>query len=392
MKFSAITTALCLVGVLSASNVLAHADHRLEQALQQDPIKTGQVFQQASVLAQLANLYKEIGDEANYQQLLQKSKALQPMVADGYVKQYLKGHTANEIASTGDFPMALQVLNSIEDTEVWVKIAWKLAAKLAKADQPEQTRQLLQQCIKKAHAVPELELRSELLSGTGASFRYLEPEQGIALVYEAFGIAQSLADPYERALHFNETGAHLMDIKHRTRALAVFDEVLLMLPQITDKLQQAQVLAMLGGEQAEKGERVRAVQALDQAWAIAKRLPDNDASYAVQSEIARNYGQSYQYDKGIAAAELIKHPYYAAEGYIRIAKNMYRQKAGDATVLLQRAEQLVANMSDPYQQAIVLRKIASEYLTMKDEAKVRQLLAQALQSSGQLSLTVNKVN
>lgn len=392
MKFSAITVSLCLFGLLSVNTAQAHTDYRLEQALQQDPLKTGQVFQQASVLAQLANLYKEVGDDANYQQLLQKSKALQPTVADNYVKQYLKGHTANEIASSGDFPLALAVLNSIEDTEVWVKTAWKIAAKLAKAGKEAQTRQLLEQCISKSHAVSELELRSELISGTGASFRYLEPEQGVALVYEAFGIAQSLADPYERALHFNETGAHLMDIKHKARALAVFDEVLTILPQINDKLQQAQVLAMLGGEQAEKGERVRAAHALDQAWAIAKGLPDAEASYAVQSEIARNYGQSYQYEKGIAAAEQINHPYYAAEGYIRIAKNMYRQKAGDAPALLQRAEQLVSAMPDPYQQAIVLRKIASEYLTMKDEAKVQQLLAQALQSSNKLSLASNRAN
>lgn len=387
MKFSVITAALCLAGVLVAPLAQAHTDHRLEQALQQDPQHTGQPFQRASVLAQLANLYNEVGDTAKYTQLLSTAKSLQPGIRDGYVQQYLKGHTANEIASAGDFSTALQVLNSIEDTEVWVKTAWKLAGKLAKAGQPEQTRQLLQQCITKAHAVTDLELRAELISGTGASFRYLEPEQGVALVYEAFGIAQSFSNPYERALHFNESGAHLMDVKHKQRALAVFDEVLELLPQINDPLQQAQVLAMLGGEQAEKGERVRAAAALDLAWAVAAKLPANEQSFAVQSEIARNYGQSYQYDKGIKVAEQINHPYHAAEGYIRIAKNMYRQKAGDAVALLQRAEKLVAEMTDPYQQAIVLRKVASEYLTMKDEPKVRQLLAQALQSSNQLSKT-----
>ncbi|MDR7121401.1 hypothetical protein [Rheinheimera soli] len=391
MKFSSITASFCLVGLLSATTVQAHTDHRLERALQQDPVKTGQVFQQASVLAQLANLYKEVGDEANYKLLLKKSEALQPTVADSYVQQYLKGHTANEIASSGDFTQALAVLDSISDTEVWIKTAWKISAKLAKADKQDQTRQLLEQCIKKAHAVPELELRSELISGTGASFRYLEPEQGVALVYEAFGIAQSLTDPYERALHFNETGAHLMDIKHKARALAVFDEVLTIVPQIEDKLQKTQVLVMLGGEQAEKGERVRAAQALDQAWEIAASLPASEESYAVQSEIARNYGQSYQYDKGIRVAEQIKDPYHAAEGYIRIAKNMYKQKAGDATALLQKAELLVAAIQDPYQQAVVLRKVASEYMTMKDEAKVRHLLAQALQSSNKLNLA-SKVN
>ncbi|MCH7307296.1 hypothetical protein MMO38_03940 [Acinetobacter sp. NIPH 1852] len=366
-------------GLVLSLPVLAHEDLRLNQALAADIRTTAQPYQKSSLLAQLSNLYQTLGETQLAAQLLQESKVLAKAIQQPYVQQYVMGHTANEIASNGDFDLAMQVLNQVSDTEIWVKTAWKLANKAAKANQPELTRQLLAECDRRAHSVDDLELRAELLSGTGASYRFLNPLDGVGMVYEAYGIAQTLTDPYERALHFNEAGAHFMDIKHKDKALAVFDQVWDLIDQIKSPLQQAQALAMLGGEQAEKGQRERAAKALQRAVVIAEQLPDSEATFAVRSEIARNWGQSYQFKDGIKMAERIADPYHQAEGFIRIAKNMYRQKQqAEALALLKRTEKLANRISDPYLQATVLRKLASEYEMAQDTAKVKELLAQAL--------------
>ncbi len=378
------------LGLLQPTALLAHEDVRLETQLAADPAGTGRSYQEASLLAQLANLYQSVGQEEKSRQLLKRSKEAANGIKDKYVREYVIGHTANEIASTGDFERAIALLDTIEDTEIWVKTAWKLASKTAKAKQPELTRKLLVQSAERSHRVEDLVLRSELLSGTGAGYRYLERAEGVPLVYEAYGIAQSLSDPYERAIMFNEAGAHLMDVGHRDKALAVFDEVAQLVDRIDNPLQQAKALAMLGGEQAEKGERERAAQALERGVKIAQRLPAGEEAYAVQSEIARNFGQSHRFEQGIAAADAIADPYHRAEGYIRIAKNMYRMKRqDDAQALVAKTTALANEIKDPYLQAIVLRKLASEHLDMKNQDKAVELLNRALAQAE--AIPANKV-
>lgn len=364
----------------------AHEDLKLEAALAADPVETGRRYQKAALLSQLANLYLEVGDKEKAQRLITESKETEQGIRDAYVRQYVAGHTANEVGSGGDFDRALRMLNSIDDTEIWVKTAWKLAAKMAKAGQKEGTRRLLRECEDRAHRVKDLLLRSELLSGTGAGYRYLDKAEGVALVYEAYGIAQSLSDPYDRAIMFNEAGAHLMDIGHKVRALAVFDEVARLVGEIGDPLKQAKALAMLGGEQAEKGERDRAAQALEQGIKIAETLPPGEEAFAVQSEIARNFGQSHRFERGIAVAEKISDPYHRAEGFIRIAKNMHRMKQEqEAKALLERTVALSKEIKDPYLQAIVLRKLASEYLHFKENDRALGLLDRAMATGGSLA-------
>ncbi|MEX1033156.1 MAG: hypothetical protein WDZ30_07330 [Cellvibrionaceae bacterium] len=364
--------------LMACTPALAHEDLRLKTWLKNAEAKTTQPFEQSQIQAQLGNMWTELKDEQRSKILFEQARVNAAKVNEPYVRELLKGHLANELASGGAFPQALEKLNTIEDTDVWVKTAWKLIGKLAKADETEQAKILLLETETRSHAVQDPMLRAELLSGTGASYRYLDQKHGENLVYEAHGIAQMLSDLYERALMFNESGAHLMDIGHRERAVSVFDEVDRLVNEIENPLHQAKALAMLGGEQAEKGLRDRSVKALDRGYAIASQLPGNDDTYAVLSEIARNYGQSHAFEKAIKVAQSIPDAYHRVEGYIRIAKNQYRQgQQAQALSLLSLAEKDALKVEQPYRQAIVLRKLASERVTAKQPDQAKTLLSKA---------------
>lgn len=365
----------------TAAPALAHEDMRLKAWLSNEPAAITRHFEQAQVYAQLGNLWQELGKVEHAAQLFEQSRHAAGKVGEPYVRDLLIGHLANELASTRDFDQALVKLDSIEDREVWVKTAWKLIGKLSKSGDRQRAAELLKRTEKLAQSTRDPALRAELLSGTGAAYRYLDKKHGENLVYEAYGIAQMLADPYERALMYNETGAHLMDIGHRELAMEVFDEVDRLIGDIGDPLNKAKALAMLGGEQAEKNLRDRAVPALDRARGYAMSLPDGEDKFDVLSEIARNYGQSHRFEQGIATADAIGDAYHRIEGYIRIVKNMYR--VGDkaqALRLLDKAETAVEAIGDPYRQAIVLRKLASEQVAVGAKARADTLLQRALEA------------
>lgn len=376
---STIALAVSLTIGFHAAPVNAHEDLRLKAALVNSPGTVGQYYQKAQLYAQLGNLWKELDDKALGAELFERSQQASASVEDPYVQAVLAGHLANEIASTGDFARAQQVLDTVTDEEVWVKTAWKLVGKMAKAKQTAAATELLKRTETIAQRIEDHELRAELLSGTGAAYRHIDPRRGENLVYEAFGIAQMLPDAYDRAIMLNEAGAHLMDIGHRELAIEVFDRVDRLVEQIDDPLKQAKALAMLGGEQAEKNLRERAALALERARRIAQGLDEGEDKFEVMSEIARNFGQSHRFETGIVTADEIADPYHRAEGYIRIAKNMYR--AGDkklALELLARTEAMSADIQDPYRRAVVLRKLASEQITAGAREHARSLLQQAL--------------
>lgn len=370
--------ALSLALALPPLAAHAHEDMRLQAWLNTHPATVTSDFEHAQVYAQLGNLWKELGDAPKSSDLFARSDSAAKRVQDDYIRDVLKAHLANELASSGHYDDALQALDKVQDTDVWVKTAWKLIGKFAKAKQPERAAKLLEQAEARTRTVEEPLLRAELLSGTGAAYRYVAQAKGENLVYESYGMAQMLPDLYERGVMLNEAGAHLVDIGHREQALAVFDAVDRLAPQIENPLQQAQVLAMLGGEMAEKNLRDRAVGALDKGREVALSLPEGEERSAVLSEISRNYGQSHRFEPGIALAEKIADPYHRIEGFIRNAKNMARTGQQDAAYkLLERSEQEADLVKSPYLRATVLRKLASERIEARQPEQAKELLSRA---------------
>ncbi len=361
----------------------AHEDSRLLEVLANDPV-TRQQYHLGSLAGQLAHLSSQLDDKDLAATLLDRVRDTRRGVRHAYVSQVIAGDTANEIAAV-DLEQALALLNTIEDTEAWVKTAWKLARKAGKDKNADVTNKLLNECVARARMVDDLELRAELISGTGANYRYSNTEKGAPLVYESYGLAQAIRDPFDRAIMMNEVGAHLMDIGDRSLAIAVFDSVSELANTIDDPLQRAKVLVMLGGEQAEKGLPDRAAEALERGIAIALTAPDTDEKTAVISEFARNLGQCQRFSRGIEVARAIDDPYHRAEGLIRIAKNLKRAKREpEGLELLSEIEQLTTDISDPYSKGVALRKLAAEYLELEQKEKVRSILKSALDCMNRL--------
>jgi len=370
--------ALSLALALPPLTAHAHEDMRLQAWLNTHPATVTSDFEHAQVYAQLGNLWKELGNAPKSSDLFARSDSAAKRVQDDYIRDVLTAHLANELSSSGQFDAALQELDKVQDSDVWVKGAWKLIGKLSKSKQNEQAAELLARTEARTRTVEEPLLRAELLSGTGAAYRYVAQAKGENLVYESYGMAQMLPDLYERGIMLNEAGAHLVDIGHTEQALAVFEAVDRLVPQIENPLHQAKVLAMLGGEMAEKNLRDRAVGALDKGRDVALRLPEGEERNAVLSEISRNYGQTHRFEPGIALAEEITDPYHRIEGFIRNAKNMARTGQQEAAYkLLERSEQEVDLVKSPYLRAIVLRKLASERIEARQLEQAKTLLSRA---------------
>jgi len=361
----------------------AHEDQRLQAALAGDAASRRQ-YECGVLLSQLAHGYQGAKDAPAAQELFKRARQAAEGIRHPYIKEAMAAHLANEVAGD-DLEQAERLLNSIKDTELWVKTAWKLVRKHARAGRKDSVKLLLAECTRRARLVEDLELRAELISGTGAGYRELDPTLGVPLVYESYGLAQALKDPYAQAIMFNEVGAHLVDIGHREEAVAVFDKVDALVARIDDPLKRARALAMLGGEQAEKGLRDRAAAALEKGVTSAKQLKDGDDKWAVLSELARNFGQSHRFERGVQVADGIADPYHRAEGYLRIAKNQSRQKLPmESAALLGQIDQLTGKITDPYLRGSVLRKLASEYADLKQPDKARAALDRARQSAAEV--------
>jgi tetratricopeptide (TPR) repeat protein len=339
-------------------------------------------WEAARLFAQLAHKADVIGGPALARALFDASAAHGRRVSDPDLQDDLRSHLANEYASVGEFEISLRELATIQDTSEKIKTAWKLANKLAKAGRKDDARLLLDESAESAYLVRDAAARAELLSGTGANYRHVDAATGVSLVYESFGIIQMLDDAYSRGILLNEAGAHFIDVKHPLAAKRAFALVEQALDEMRLPLEKARVLAMMGGEKAEKGDRLAAPDALEQALHWAQMVEEGELKHDVISEIARNFGQSFQFDRGVEVAASIPNPYHSAEGYIRIAKNLIKQKTPEhevwASQLLRLSKELVDRIEIPYRKVVVLRKLATEYSSLKDRDRAADMLRSAL--------------
>ncbi len=380
--------ALCLGAALALTTPagaleplqLAHRDERLEETVRaaQAPIRAR--FERAQLLAQVGHKLLIIGRDRSGSDLLERAETLADGLADPLLRDEAIAHLANEIASTDALDRAIALYRTVNDLETRTKLGWKLVNKLGKAGETARAQTLLDEMLPEVLAIEnDLELRAELLAGTGASHRFTEAARGVPLVYEAYGIVQAIADSYSRGLFLNEIGANLMDVGHTERAVRVFERSRALLDAIESPLERARFLAMLGGEQAEKGQREAAARDLERGVQAAERIPPGEDRNDVMSELARNFGQSHRFERGIRVADAIPDPYYRAEGYLRIAKNLHRQaRAADALDLLARTEALAARIESPYRRGIILRKLASEWIALHEPEQAATLLDGAL--------------
>ncbi|OEF98130.1 tetratricopeptide repeat protein [Desulfuribacillus alkaliarsenatis] len=336
-----------------------------------------EVKQKVKITAELANQYSKLGKQEKAARLFDKAVIETELLTDKKEQENMYAHLANEFASVDDFDKAIEYLEKITDQEVYVKTTWKLVNKSAKAGKMTLAEKLLAKAVEIANNIEDPYVKVELLTGSGASFRHIEYSRGVGLVNEAYELIATLDDSYNQAILYNEVGANLIDVKEKEKALESFNRAFSLTNNISSPIQIAQVLAMLGGELAEKGEREKAYEYLLKGVDVAATIEENEEKWAVLSEISRNFGQSFKYENGIETADIIKRPFYKVEGYIRVAKNMIKNKLHDeALQLLDKSKLITQEMVDPYEKAVVLRKIISELISLKKNEDALQLLSE----------------
>ncbi len=329
-------------------------------------------------LAQVANILKKIKDPNGdvvwsvVDQALSNSGNLGDSSS---VFAYL----ANEYAAKGEFTKAIEMAKKIEVREKKVKTIWKVVNKLAKKGHIEEATTLLAIAKEEAQAETDLVLKAELLSGTGGTYRFVDKSIGVPLVQEAQNIIESLPNGFERAILLNESGAHFVDVDLKEEAEKVFELARKEVDFIETSIDKAKALAMLGGEKAEKGFREKAPADLVDALEFAKES-DSVKKEAVMSEVARNFGQCRQFDMGIDAANEIHDLYQRSEGYLKIIKNLTKvDQENESRRLLKMVEEFTNLISNKEEKIIVLRKISSEYVALKDYEKAKVNIEKALE-------------
>ena len=373
-------SALTLSFAAVPTTASAHRDENFEQTLKAASEPVRMAYENAHLKGQLGHKLVIVGQTQEGELMLDEALAEARMLEHELLRNQVLHHIANEVASTDDFERALSLREEITDLELRTKLGWKLVNKLGKAGEGDRAQALLDEMVVQILAVEgDLELRAELLAGTGSNYRFTDPAGGVALVYEAYGLAQGISSAYERGLFFNEIGANMMDIKHSERAVRLFERSRNLLDDIQSPLERARFLAMLGGEQAEKGRRDDAARDLELGVAAALKVAEGEDRNDVLSEIARNFGQSYQFERGLEVADMIPDPYYRAEGYIRIAKNMHREgQKPQALQLLERSAELAESVDSFYLRGTLQRKLAAEWISLKDYQRASALLAKAI--------------
>lgn len=376
-KTALITTMLTISYAIFSTNAYAHANSALEEAIKNSTKEQVSYFRQMEVYAQLANHYKMIGNIEKSKVFFDKSIKSIDNIQEPYLKDEAQALFANELATAKEFAKSIEILNQINDQRVRTHATWKVSSKIAKEKNEKLAIELLEKLENEISLIKDLSLKAELLTGTGAKYRYIEPNKGIALVYEAYGIAQTFSNPFEKALMYNELGANLIDIGQKEKAMKLFKESKEIGLALKNIHQKADVFAMHGGELAEKGERNEAKNSLKIALQSAIQITSKENKDEVLSEIARNFGQSYAWEEGLKTCDMIESPYHKAEGYIRISKNMYKEKLNTKSQeLLEHTFKLVDSIDNSYEKATILRKLAAEWYMHKNDNEVNKLLTQ----------------
>jgi len=368
-----------LAALILVSTLGAHDDPHFAAAQAAASDACRHAYGVSLIQAQVGTEWAKLGDTTRAQACFTAAQTATISIAHPLLQDYAWAHLANAAAAAGNDDLANQAFAAITDPRLRAHATWKLVNKLGKAKRIDEARALLDatRAVVEASELPPGD-RAALLAETGGSYRFIDPALGLPLVEQALALAAQVDDPFDGAVLLNVIGACLVDVGAADRAAAVFAQAGERAETITDVSDRVHHLAMLGGERAEKNLRDDAVIALEAAVALALTLPSGEDREEVLSEIARNFGQAHRFTRALAVAEYITDPYYRAEGWIRIAKNQARMgHPADARALLERTTTLADGITDGHQQAIIRRKLASEWISLRERARAEPLLLQA---------------
>ena len=290
---------------------------------------------------------------------------------------------ANEYAGLDEIKKAINITRTISDVHLYATNMGKIANKLVKSN-PALATELLNEAVNKARKeAMEDDLPALLAELSGKYIRLNKPDIAKELLKEANIAVEKIKNIHldDKLSLYAEIAANMVAAGQKEEAFKLFDKAYALSSQLKDPFERAAILTMLGGELAEKGQPEKAIQMLDEALKVSLLIKNEQNKTDVTSEIARNYGQSKKFEKGIEIAKGIPDAYFSSEALIVLAKNYAKTKqTSEAYNLLKEVLSKTASISSESKKATIQAKTAAELfeLDKKEEGKI--LLADALKT------------
>ena len=290
---------------------------------------------------------------------------------------------ANEYAGLDETKKAINITRSITDVHLFATNMGKIANKLVKSN-PTLANELLNEAVNKARKeAAEDDLPALLAELSGKYIRLNKTDVAKELLKEANIAVEKIKDIHldDKLSLYAEIAANMVAAGQKEEAFKLFDKAYTLSSQLKDPFERAAILTMLGGELAEKGQPEKAIQMLDEALKVSLLIKDEQKRIDVTSEIARNYGQSKKFEKGIEIAKGISDAYFSSESLIVLAKNYAKTKqTNEAYALLKEVVSKTASISSESKKATILAKTAAELTELDKKEEGKALLEDALKT------------
>ncbi|MDR7210093.1 hypothetical protein [Flavobacterium piscis] len=339
---------------------------------------------EAGKIAALAKVGGEMGRYFDKQKGLEiLSRALSEIytIDNKNYRETVLAAIANEYAGLDEIKKAINITRSITDVHLYATNMGKIANKLVKSN-PTLANELLNEAVTKARKeAEEHDLPALLAELSGKYIRLNKTDVAQELLKEANLAVEKIKNIHldDKLSLYAEIAANMVAAGQKEDAFKLFDKAYTLSSKIEDPFERAAILTMLGGELAEKGQPEKAIQMLDKALKVSLLIKDEQKRTDVTSEIARNYGQSKKFEKGIEIAKGIPDAYFSSEALIVLAKNYAKTKQpNEAYNLLKEVVKKTNAISSESKKATIQSKAAAELTELGKKEEGKSLLEDAL--------------
>jgi tetratricopeptide (TPR) repeat protein len=343
---------------------------------------------EAGKAAALAKIGGETGKFIDRQKgldILAKAMAEANLVKRNELRELVLAEIAIEYAALDEIEKALTITRGLKDVHLHVTNLGKVANKLV-ITEPKLAEELLAEAVKKAKTEAKADDTPALLAElSGKYVRLKNLSTAHTLLAEANRIVETLKDIHldDKLSLYAEIAANMVAANQKEEALKLFDKAYVMSNELTDPFERGAILAMLGGELAEKGQPAKAFEMLQEALRVSDEIKDEKRRNDIVSEIARNFSQAKDCEKAERIAKGINDAYYSSEALIRTAKNYSKQKKTESALdLLHVVNDKARTITVTNKRAMVMAKSASEFADLGKKDEARTLLDEALKAIG----------
>ncbi|MFN7014950.1 MAG: tetratricopeptide repeat protein [Bacteroidia bacterium] len=341
---------------------------------------------EAGKASALAKVGGETGRYINKEKGLEiLAKALSEVynVENLHYREIVLAAIANEYAGLDETTKAINITRSLNDVHLYVTNLGKIANKLVKTN-PELAEKLLNEAVEKARKkADEHDFPALLAELSGKYIRLNKTEVVKGLLKEANTAVEKIKEIHldDKLSLYAEIAANMVAAGQKDEAFKIFDKAYELSKNLEDPFERAAILAMLGGELAEKGQPEKALLMLEEALKVCAMIKDEQKRGDVTSEVARNFSQSKKCERAVEIAKSINDIYFASEALIVTAKNSQKIKQQEAALrILKDLSKSAENIENKNKKAIILAKTAAELAELGKKEDAQNLLEKAFKT------------